>query len=96
MASKQNMYAGMKKEMKKVLDKINESIVMYSMSDDGFREIVGYDSRIAREIRDEVANMQGQLQVLLKGLDKNSPKRSDYQKVLNYCKYFLDYTNREN
>ena len=94
MSTKQNMYVGIKKEAEKILDEINESIVVYSLDDDGFKEIIGYCVTTAKEIRDDVANMQGKLQILIKGLDKDSKKREHYEKVLRQCTHFLEITKR--
>lgn len=90
MAGKQNMYVGMNREIEKILSKINECIVVYSLHEDGFKEIIGTNVPDAKDIRDEVANMQGKLQILLKGLDRESLKREKYENALRYCNEFLN------
>lgn len=94
MATKQNMYVGLSKESEKILNDINESIVIYSLHEDGFKEILGYNITVAKEIRDEVSNLQGKIQLALMGLDKNSKKIDGYEKVLKQCNHFLEVTNR--
>lgn len=94
MATKQNMYVGINKEAKEVLDKINDSIVMYSLHDDGFKKIIGYHIQTAKANRDDVANMQGKLQILIKGLDKHSSKRENYKMLLKQCDHFLEITKQ--
>lgn len=92
MATKQNMYVGISKEANDILNKINKSILIYSIKDDGLKEIIGYNISNAKEIRDEVSNMQGKLQILIRGLDKNSIKKDKYEKILKQCEYFLEIT----
>lgn len=94
MATKQNIYVGLNKEAEKILNDINNSIVIYSLHEDGFREILGYHITSANKIRDRVSNLQGKMQLALKGLDKNSLKRDKYEKVLKQCNHFLEVTNR--
>lgn len=94
MATKQNMYVGISKEAEKVLKNIKKSVMMYSPHEDDFIEIIGYNGTYAKEIRDSVANLQGKLQLALKGLDKNSKKRSKYIKILNQCDHFLEITKQ--
>lgn len=94
MATKQNMYVGISKEAHKILEDINNSIIIYLEHDDKFREIVGYDILTAKEIRDEVSNMQGKLQILIKGLDKNSSLKDKYEWILKQCDHFLEITKQ--
>ena len=56
----------------------------------GIHEIAIYQIEKAEAVRNEVANMQGQLEVLLNGLDKGSPKREEYQRLLNIINEFMD------
>lgn len=95
MANKQNLYVGLEKEANEILSKINECIVMYSMHEDGFEEIIGYDIHVAESIRDEVSNMQGQLRRSLKGLDKDSHRRKKYEELLKHCDHFLEVTKHK-
>lgn len=94
MATKQNMYVGTLKEAQKILEDINNSILVYFAHDDGFHQIAGYDISMAKEIRDEVSNMQGKLQILIKGLDKNSPLKDKYKGILKQCNHFLEVTKQ--
>ena len=94
MATKQNMYVGLSKEAENVLNDIKRSIVLFSQGQDNFIEIIGYKISEAKEIRDKVANLQGKLQIALKGLDKNSPERSGYEGILKQCEHFLEITKR--
>ncbi|MFQ9516030.1 MAG: hypothetical protein ACLRZ9_09405 [Eubacterium sp.] len=55
---------------------------------------MAYDIPTSKEIRDDVANMQGKLQILIKGLDKNSSKKKDYEKILKQCNHFLEVTHQ--
>ncbi len=89
MATKQNMYVGKEKQAKEIIEKINESVIAWKLNDDGIREISIYQSDKAEAIRDKVANMQGQLEVLLEGLDKNSTKRSVYQEMWEGTNEFM-------
>ncbi len=89
MATKQNMYVGKEKQAKEIIEKINESVIAWKLNDDGVKEISIYQTDKAEAIRDEVANMQGQLEVLLKGLDKNSSKRGVYQEMYERTNEFM-------
>lgn len=95
MANKQNIYVGLEKDAREILSKINNCIVIYSMNEDGFEEILGYDVRSADLIRDEVSNMQGQLQLALKGLDKGSHRKEKYEEMLRHCDHFLEITKHK-
>lgn len=92
MATKQNMYVGLNKEAEEILREIDECIVIYAMEQDGFYAIGAYHVPSAESIRDEVAKMQGKLEIALKGLDKNSSKRENYGYVLRKCIDFLEKT----
>lgn len=92
MATKQNMYVGISKEAEAILNEIDKCIVIYSMEKDGFESILGYHVPTAEDIRDRVSNMQGKLEILIKGLDKNSPKKKSYEFVLRKCNDFLEKT----
>lgn len=92
MAVKQNIYRGLNKNFSKVREKMKSSIFLYVKQTNGSWTIGGYDCSIARKIREETANMQGQLQVALKGLDANSKERKKYEKMLKECDVFLEET----
>lgn len=92
MATKQNMYVGLSKEAEEILKEIDECVVIYAMEEDGFLGILSHKIPSAESIRDEVAKMQGKLEIALKGLDKNSTKRENYSYVLRKCIDFLEKT----
>lgn len=94
MATKQNMYVGISKESEKILNEIDNCIGIYKMEEDGFKRIVCYHVETAKAIRDNVSNMQGKIEILIKGLDKESPKRKNYEYVLKRCNDFLERTKR--
>ena len=60
------------------------------MNNVGIHQIGIYQIEKAEAVRNEVANMQGQLEVLLNGLDKSSPKRKEYQNLLNIINEFME------
>lgn len=84
------MYVGINKEMEDILNEIDRCVVIYSMEEDGFEGILGYHVPTAETIRDRVSNMQGKLEILIKGLDKNSSKKGNYEYVLKKCNDFLN------
>lgn len=94
MATKQNMYVGLDKEIEKTLNEIKDSIILYCSREDGFIEILGYDISKAKENRDHVVNCQGRIQIAIKGLDKNSNKREGYEKLLRQIDHFLEVTKQ--
>lgn len=96
MATKPNMYRGLRKEAEEIIEKINDGIQIYSMQEDRFKEIIGYDTDQKELIRDDVAIMQGKLELALKGLDKNSPKRDAYEEMLRYCVHFMEFIKQLN
>lgn len=90
MPNQMNMYRGRIKEIKETIDKINECIIAYKLNDEGIREIAIYQGEKAELIRDEVANRQGKVEVLLKGLEKDSPKKKNYEELLNNLNSFME------
>lgn len=94
MSDKPNMYVGMKDEMERIDQKIEDAVVAWKINEDGTKEVCIHHIDKALEIRDEVAELKGQLTVLIKGLDKNSTKLNNYQNSYNRCKEFLDSTRK--
>ena len=82
MATKLNMYKGKIKQARKIIEKIDSCVIAWDMNNVGIEK--------AEAVRNEVANMQGQLEVLLNGLDKSSPKRKEYQNLLNIINEFME------
>lgn len=89
-ATKQNMYVGLSKEATEILEEIERCIVMFELGKDGFEVISAYHVSSAKSISDEVAKMQGKLEIALKGLDKKSTKRENYNYMYRKCKDFLE------
>ena len=85
MATKPNMYRNVKPELEQILNEINEWRIE---SDE--KKIGAYKTDKANELRDRASNMQGKLQVLLQGLDKNSVKREEYEAYLKEINMFMD------
>lgn len=94
MATKQNMYVGAANDIAVINDKINDSVVAWKNTNDG-KEIVMYKIDQALSIRDEVAELKGELKTLIKGLDDGSKEFDKYQSALEQCTHFLDSTRRE-
>ena len=84
MATKLNMYKEKIKQARKIIEKIDSCVIAWDM------KIGIYQIEKAEAVRNEVANMQGQLEVLLNGLDKSSPKRKEYQNLLNIINEFME------
>lgn len=92
MADKNTIYRGEIRRAEAVIEKINNCIVMYSLTDDGFKTIAAYLTQEAKVIRDEVCNIKGRLEILYKGLDKTSNRRKVYKELLDLCDEFLSAT----
>lgn len=90
MATKQNMYVGKIKQAKKIIYEINECVIAWKLNDSGINEIAIFQTDKVESIRNDVANMQGKLEVLLSGLDQNSAKRKEYQNLLDKINSFMD------
>lgn len=89
MATKQNMYVGKMGEAESIVHEINECVICWKLEEDGVATIAVHMEDKADQIRDKVSNMQGQLQVLMSGLDKNSPKKEKYQSILDKIDAFM-------
>lgn len=89
MATKQNMYVRKKEQAVSLLEEINKCVVAWRINEVGVYEVAVYFRDSAETIRNKAANMQGQLEVLLSGLDMNSRKRKDYQYLLEMINQFL-------
>lgn len=89
MTTKQNMYIGRVNNAEKIIEEINNCVLAWKLNESGIHEIVIYDSDKADAIRDAVSNMQGQLEVLIEGLDKKSPRKKEYQHLLDKINMFL-------
>ena len=89
MATKLNMYKGKIKQARKIIEKIDSCVIAWDMNNVVIHQIGIYQIEKAEAVRNEVANMQGQLEVLLNGLDKSSPKRKEYQNLLNIINEFM-------
>ena len=90
MATKLNMYKEKIKQARKIIEKIDSCVIAWDMNNVGIHQIGIYQIEKAEAVRNEVANMQGQLEVLLNGLDKSSPKRKEYQNLLNIINEFME------
>ena len=90
MATKLNMYKEKIKQARKIIEKIYSCVIAWDMNNVGIHQIGIYQIEKAEAVRNEVANMQGQLEVLLNGLDKSSPKRKEYQNLLNIINEFME------
>lgn len=92
MAGKSNIYRGKVREAQAIIEKINENIILWEITDNGIKTIGGYLTQESKKIRDEVCIMQGKLEVLCDGLDKSSKKKKQYGELLNLCIQFLSET----
>lgn len=90
MATKQNMYRGKKEQIRKTKNEIKECVIGWKIDANGNKTIAIYRVDRANQIRDDVSNKQGQLQVLISGLDKNSPKLAEYQEALDLLNAFME------
>ena len=90
MATKQNMYVGKYDQAVKIINEINDCVICWQLEDYNIKRISIYLVDKADKIRDDVSNMQGQLQVLINGLDKNSPNIPKYQSLLDKIDAFME------
>ena len=90
MSTKQNMYVGKEAEANRIIDQINNCVIVWKLEQEGIRTIAAFESAKAESIRNDVANMQGKLEVLIDGLDKTSSKREKYQSLLDQINQFLE------
>lgn len=93
MPNQPNMYRNVKKDAEKIFDEIKECAVISEVDSEGkFKGILGYDINKAKEIRDQVSGMRGKLELLIKGLEKNSKKMEEYERLFGYFNDFLEVT----
>ena len=89
MATKLNMYRFVNRDLQQVLGEVNDCVMMWDYQS-GSKRIGAYRIDKANELRDKASNMQGKLQVLLHGLDKNSAERDKYEANLSEINMFMD------
>lgn len=94
MATKQNMYVGAANDILEINNKINDAVFAWKKTTNG-REIIAYEIDKALNIRDDVAELKGELKILIKGLDDGSKELAKYQGALDHCNHFLDSTRKE-
>ena len=95
MPNQPNMYRGVIKKAERVLDKIKECAVLYTVDDEGnYMAPLGIDSKKAKEYYREISKIEGELSGMIRGL-KEGRKKEEYEEYLSYCEEFLNEVDKQ-